>query len=101
MPRKLYDYTIYENKIEDLVKLETKKSDYVYSKVYCDNLLVVYTGNQLKYIFLDKNPSKQNKRSNGELDYVFKKTGNAKNMFNMHAHFSKSVEILNVIETLV
>lgn len=35
LPKQLFDYTQYENKIDELLRLETKKCDYVYSKIYC------------------------------------------------------------------
>jgi hypothetical protein len=44
--------------IDDLITLETKRSDYVYAKVYCENLLLVYCGNYVKFGWLVPNPQK-------------------------------------------
>jgi hypothetical protein len=84
--------------IEDLTKLECKKSDYVYAKVYDENILVVYCGNYVKFGKLIPNPLKK-KKSGGELDLVLEKIG-GNLMTDMHAHFDKSVEVIKVIETI-
>jgi len=57
--------------IEDLITLESKKSDYVYAKIYCNNLVLVYCGNYVKFGKLIPNPKK--KKGNGEMDMIIEK----------------------------
>jgi hypothetical protein len=49
MPKSLFDYSQYENAIEDLLALEGKSTTDVYAGVYGENLVVVYSGQYVKY----------------------------------------------------
>jgi len=44
LPKKYFDYSLYENLIEDLLILESRRTDIIYAKIYFDNLVVVYCG---------------------------------------------------------
>lgn len=80
-----------------MITLESKKSDYVYAKVYCDNLLLVYCGNYVKFGKLVPNPKKS--KSGVTLDLILEKVDDNL-MTDMDAFFDKSVEVIKVIETI-
>ena len=69
LPKKFFDYSQYENLIDDLIDLGDAKSDNVYAKIYFENLVVVYCGQYLKYGFLRKSKKKSNKAKKGERYY--------------------------------
>lgn len=66
LPKKLFDYSQYENLLDDLVDLEDVRSDLVYAKIYYENLVVVYCGQYLKYGFLKKSKKKASKGKAGD-----------------------------------
>ena len=70
LPKKLYDYSQYENLIEDLVALEGKQSDYVYAKIYYEDLVVIYCGKYVKYGRIIPNKKKPKKASMDVMDFV-------------------------------
>jgi len=47
LPKKLQDYSQYDNLIEDLVALEGKQHDYVYARMYFEDLFVIICGKYL------------------------------------------------------
>ena len=49
LPPKLFCYKNYENLIEDLEELEFKQTETIFSKILCDDLLIVYCGRFIKY----------------------------------------------------
>lgn len=58
LPPSLFDYQEYENLIEDLQDLENKRSDVIFAKLFTDNLVVIFSGQCLKYGRLIKNKNK-------------------------------------------
>jgi len=95
----LFDYSQYENLIDDLIDLEDVRSDNVYAKIYFENLVVVYCGQYLKYGFLRKSKKKANK-SKGERHYelVLEKSskGQTKVLDDIAVYFADTVEIIKV-----
>jgi hypothetical protein len=83
--------------IEDLITLESKKSDFFNAKVCCDNLLLVHCGNYVKFGKLVSNPKK--KKSGGELDLILEKVDDNL-MTDIGCYFDKNVEVIKVIETI-
>lgn len=49
---KYFDYSRYENIIEDLMVLDLKRADHITAKVFFDNLIVIYCGFFLKFGFI-------------------------------------------------
>jgi hypothetical protein len=75
-PKKLFEYTQYENLIDDLLELESQEANYVYAKVYYDDLVVIYCGRHVKYGRLVPNEKKAKKSGSRDgLDLVLKKIG--------------------------
>lgn len=99
LPKKYFDYSLYENLIEDLLILESRRTDIIYAKIYFDNLVVVYCGQYLKYGFLVPNKKKTKSASRIQMDYVIQKVEN-KPMQEMHAQLSDTTEVVKVIETV-
>lgn len=60
-PRKLFDYSQYENIIDDLIELEGKRSDYIFAKIYFDNLIVIYCGKYIRFGYFYPNKKKPEK----------------------------------------
>lgn len=55
LPPKFFDYSRFENLVEDLQLLELKRADHITAKIFCDNLLIIYCGSYLKYCELPYN----------------------------------------------
>lgn len=70
LPKKLFDYSQYDNLIEDLVALEGKKPDYIQANIYGDNLVVLYCGKYVKFGKLLPNLKKPKKASMDVMDLV-------------------------------
>jgi len=49
LPPKFFDYSRFENLVEDLQLLELKRADHITAKIFCDDLLVIYCGCFLKF----------------------------------------------------
>ena len=74
LPKKYFDYSLYENMIEDLLILESRRTDIIYAKIYFNNLVVVYCGQYIKYGFLVPNKKKAAKNSSRpQMDFVIQK----------------------------
>jgi hypothetical protein len=71
LPKKLFDYSQYENLIDDLLALEAKATDNVFAKVYYDNLVLIYSGQYVKYGKLIPNKKKTKKASRDVPELVF------------------------------
>ena len=72
LPKKLFDYTEYENLIERLLILEGKSATQVSSGVYGDNLVVIHGGQYVKYGKLIPNKKKTKNRKE-LMDLIFAK----------------------------
>ena len=73
LPKKYFDYSLYENMIEDLLTLESRRTDIIYAKIYFSNLVVVYCGQYIKYGFLVPNKKKVKNSSRIQMDYIIQK----------------------------
>ena len=98
LPKKLFDYGQYENLIEDLLELEGKSTDIVYAKVYSDNLVIIYSGQYVKFGRLQA-PNKKNSKKKAKDDLVFVKS-DGKTIKDMAVFLSDDTEVINVIETV-
>ena len=92
LPKKLFDYTQYEHLIEDLLELESQEADYVYAKVYYENLVVVFCGRYVKFGRLVPNEKKTRKPSRDVLDLVLEKVGD-NILQDARVHFPPGVEV--------
>lgn len=54
LPKKFYDYGLYENLIQSLYSLDNRKTEQVFAKLFYDNLVVIHCGCLLKYLFVEK-----------------------------------------------
>lgn len=98
LPKEYFDYSEYENLIDDLQVLDGKDSDIVCSRIYYENLVVVYCGQYLKYGFLEKNPKKRNKKD----DTYYELRLQPKNGIvfkDAIINFTEDVEIIKLVET--
>lgn len=85
--------------IDDLLELEGKSADNVYAKVYSDNLIVVYSGQYVKFGKLIPNKKKTKKSSKDVMDLVLQKS-EGQYLRDMAAHLSNDTEVVKIIETL-
>jgi pantothenate kinase-related protein Tda10 len=99
LPKKLFDYNQFENLIDELLELEGKEINNVYAKVYHDNLVVVYSGQYVKFGKLVPNKKKNSKSSKDVMDLVFEKENN-QYFRDMAAYLSDDTEVIKVIETI-
>jgi hypothetical protein len=93
LPKKYFDYSLYDNLIEDLLDLEKRNIETITANIYFDNLAVVYCGQYVKYGYLV--PVKKKSRTRFSMDFVLE----GKRMKEMHSHLSDSIEIIKVVET--
>lgn len=86
--------------IDDLLELEGKSTDIVYAKVYSDNLVIIYSGQYVKFGKLIV-PNKKNgkKKSSKSEDMVFAKS-DGQYIRDMAAFLSDDTEVIKVIETV-
>lgn len=84
-----------------MIVLEGRKSDYIFAKVFCDNLLVLYCGKYVKYGRLIPNKKKTKKSPKEVMDLVLEPgKDRKKSVFtDMNVHFSESIEIVKIAET--
>ena len=59
--------------IEDLLILESRRTDIIYAKIYFSNLVVIYCGQYIKYGFLVPNKKKVKSSSRIQMDYIIQK----------------------------
>lgn len=103
LPKSNQDYSQYENLIDDLIVLEARKSDHVYAKVFCDNLIVLYCGNCLKFGRLIPNKKKTKNASKEVMDLILQPVKGKKKVGvfqDISVSFTSGIEIIKVIETL-
>jgi hypothetical protein len=86
LPKKLFDYTHYENLIEESLDLEGQQADSVYAKIYYDSLVVVFCGRYVKYGRLVPNKKKARKPNKEMMDLVLDKAGEEV-LEDVHVHF--------------
>ena len=99
LPKKLFDYGQYENLIDDLLELEGKSTDIVYAKVYSDNLVIIYSGQYIKFGKLQVPYKKNSKKKSKNEDLAFVKS-DGKYIKDMAAFFNNDTEVVKVIETV-
>lgn len=77
LPKALHDYQEYDNLIQELRKLEDKgqEDDKIFSKLYDDDLIILYSGNYLKYGRLEKLKKPIEDKNCNEINYSFKRLG--------------------------
>jgi hypothetical protein len=83
--------------------LEARKSDHVYAKVFCDNLIVLYCGNCLKFGRLIPNKKKTKNASKEVMDLILQPVKGKKKdcvMQDISVSFTSGIEIIKVCETL-
>lgn len=78
-----------------MLSLEGKATSYVYGGVFGDNLVVIYSGQYVKYGKLIPN-KKKTKKSKDTMDLVLQKT-DGKYLKDMNAYFSQNQEVIQVI----
>lgn len=54
LPKKYFDYSQYENLIDDLQDLEGRRADHITAKMFYENLIVIYCGCYLKFGFIQQ-----------------------------------------------
>jgi hypothetical protein len=55
-----------------MLELEGKRSDYIFAKVYYDDLVIIYCGKYLRFGKISPNKKKTKKASSDVMDYVIK-----------------------------
>lgn len=96
LPKKYFNYSKYENLIEDLKILEDKRADHITAKLFYENLVVVYCGCYLKYGRLGKTESQINNQPEVQ---IFLQETDGEILKDIDIKFSDSVEIVKIIET--
>jgi len=99
LPKEYFDYTEYENLIDDLSALDLKDPDMISSRLYYQDLVVVYCGQYLKYGFLEKNPKKRNKKNDDTYYELQLKTTDGVIFKDAIINFTEDVEIIKLVET--
>ena len=99
LPKKLFEYSEYENLIDDLLVLESKSHTKVCAGIYGEhNLVVIHGGQYVKFGKLI--PNKKKIRAKKDLpDLVFNKV-DGKQIRDMNAYFGDSIEVIKIIETI-
>lgn len=96
LPKKYFNYSKYENLIEDLQMLEEKRSDHITAKILYDNLVVVYCGCYLKFGRLGKSETQVNSQPEVQ---IFLENVDGSLLKDINIKFSENVEIVKVVET--
>lgn len=100
-PRKLFDYSHYENLIDELLELEAKKADYIFAKIYYDDLVVIYCGKYVRYGRIIPNKKKTKKASSDVMDFIIQPFSKKSILQDINLFFAKTVEVVKLIETCV
>ena len=98
LPKEYFDYSEYENLIDDLQALDRKDPDVVCSRIYYENLVVVYCGQYLKYGFLEKNPKKRSKKDDSYYGLQLK-ANNGVVFRDAIITFTEDVAMMELVET--
>lgn len=96
LPKKYFNYAKYENVVEDLQRLEARRSDHITAQIFFENLVVVYCGCYLKYGKLGKSDSQGNSQTEVQ---IFLENTDGSLLKDVDIKFSESVEIVKIVET--
>ena len=77
--------------IQDYKTLEETQSRYIYAKFYCEDLIILYCGNYVKYGRLYRNPVKGAKDDIYHLHYLFKRQEGSKPLIDLNVIFDEKV----------
>lgn len=99
LPKKLFDYSEYENLIEQLLSLESKSATQVAAGIYGENLVVIHGGQYVKYGKLIPNKRKIKSRKD-QFDLVFAKVDKVGAVKDLNAFFGENIEVIKIIETI-